>query len=657
MEHMGKAIETDETLPLGVVSYVDRLFPLLPIALALLLCVPDFRYPFLFDDYDFLYRAGTPGWSKFLPQLGTIFWRPLSREGYFGLLHALGASTLAGHILNFGLLVAAILLMYSVVDRLRGRVAAGTTSILFATFGQLPILVGWVSGCQDLLAIDFLLLALWFQVQRHRFAAVVAAALALVSKEIALAAFPGLMATDYILGRDGARRKTMILGYAGTAALWGASHPATHILIARHFMGAATGYLGLDNPDRWQSLLRACSALFNVPPPGTDPVWLASLSLPVAIGACLLFATWPILRRSDRPGAETTPPGRGRIVLLGLALAIPPLVLTSVLVRHWTPYYAAVPAVGGCIALSALVPARPGPGLLVALVLWFALGAWARGVRIDPEIPTEVNLTPQGRALKEVRRQFLGVRPSLPDSAQVLVYVMAQGSVSIYPHMYRFKVLRHWYRDRSIEVFRPDLRPRTGREEFLFWISPDLTVHEVELNSLRPRSVAGRADYLEYQRTLRAYARGLADSGELDQAVRILLRMPEVRTEYQNLDHRIAAMLLFKYGRERDGSRILGGLPPFPKSAALGAVVFYLAKPARVPLPVSAPMMAFGLSPDDPEALRAVLRALRAQGAYEPAAAVGEELLRLEPWDPEARTAIEGTSRGPAPDLLTVPTP
>ena len=206
-----------------------------------------------------------------------------------------------------------------------------------------------------------------------------------------------------------------------------------------------------------------------------------------------------------------------------------------------------------------------------------------------------------------------------------------------------------------MEVTSPELRSGTTRAEFLFWVSPDLTVHEVDLSTLRPRAIGGGVSYLEYQRVIRAYARGLADSDQLDRAVAILLGMPEVRPEYRNLDHRLAAMLLLKYGRDREADRILGSLPPLPRRDAVEVVANILQLNQPRPLRVEVAMSAFGLSPTDPDALRALLRTLRQRGAYRLAAPVGLALLKTLPGDAEGRTAAADSLRGPWPEYLTVP--
>ncbi len=630
--------------------------PLLPVLVALVLCAPGFQFPFLFEDYDFLARARLPGWSKFLPDPGPIFYRPVSREAYYSIITALGGTPFVGHVLNFCLVAAGILLLHRVTSRLLGDGPALVSTLLFATFSQTPVLVSWVSGCQDLLAIDFILLALWLEVRGRHVWAMGAAALALLSKEIAIAAFPALAGAGWILGRGGRKSRLAAAGYVAVGVAWASIHPLTRLLLTRRFEGGETGYIGLDNPGRWVSLARSALTILNVPTSAPSTTWLPYLLVPAVLAAAvILLARRGLARPGSSPGAGF--PGGARVALLGVCLGLPPLVLTSLLVRHWSPYYVALPAVGVFLCVATLYTRVPPGFLPTALAAYLVLGVVARAMPVSPEIPTEANLFAEGQALDSVERQFRALEPRLPRGAVILVDSFGSDRLSVRPHLCRFKAPRIWYDDPDMEVTLPGLRTDSSRPEFLFWVSRDLSVHEVNLVTLRPRSVQGQADYLEYQRLLRAYARGLADSGQLDRGVAVLLHMPEIRQEYRNLDHRLAAMLLLKYGRQEDASRLLASLPALTRNESVQVVSNTLQLRTSRAVPLGATMQAFGLSPGDPDALRAIMRTLRERGSYTLAAGVGTELLRLEPGDQEAIAAAADSLRGPWPDLLTTPAP
>ncbi|HJW15128.1 MAG TPA: hypothetical protein VJ776_10550, partial [Thermoanaerobaculia bacterium] len=150
--------------------------------LALILVVPGFVYPYLFDDYDFLVRALRFAPSQLLPDPSILFYRPVSRELYFALLQTLSPrGPLLGHALNALALVAASCLVVWIGTRGLGRREGALAGIYFAALGQIPLLVAWVSGAQDAFAILFTLAAIALEWRRRHFAALIAAALAVLS--------------------------------------------------------------------------------------------------------------------------------------------------------------------------------------------------------------------------------------------------------------------------------------------------------------------------------------------------------------------------------------------------------------------------------------------------------------------------------------------
>lgn len=617
-----------------------------PIAIALLLCTPDFRFPFLFDDFQFLARAGMHSWSKFLPNPATLFYRPVSREGYFGLLLALGApdAPLLGHLLNFLLVSAGIVLMGAVVSRLLGRRSGLIAAVLFASFGQIPVLVAWVSGCQDLLVIDFVLLALYLELKDRHALGLAAAVFALLSKETAAVLLPVIALSEWILGRTRRPSVAGILSYSGVLALWVWIHPGLRLLAAGGFLRTRNGYLGLNNPERWNSLAHGLVALLNLPFPGSHTAWPLRLTLPALASAGIVLVVSALaLRPRAIPASPLLP--TWRVVLMAGAIAGLPLLATSTLVLHWAPYYVAVSAIGLCTILAAALRGTGRTALAVALCAFLGLGVWERGMMIDRRIQTEATLYPAAQALSRIERQFKALRPALPDSAQVLVLVLGRSVGSVRVHLYRLQAPRWWYRNPTLHVARPELRQPTGNPEFLYWIGRDLVVHEIDLTNLRPRSVTHSADYAEYQKTMRAYAQGLADSGQLSRAVSILLGMRPRGEGYQYLDRRIAAMLLFQHGREAEGSALLAGVPPIRAGDAVRLVAGFMTTPSRTEPQLDATMRAFGLSPQDPDGVRAVLTALTADRAYPQALRTAQYLLRLRPGDAQAEEAVKEVTR------------
>src|SRR6267142_5340561 len=93
----------------------------LPPLLALLLASPCFRFSFLFDDFDFLIRAQSFDMGQLLPDPRSAFYRPISRELYFGLLTLLGRNNpLWGHVLNAAGVAVSVALLAGLARRLAG---------------------------------------------------------------------------------------------------------------------------------------------------------------------------------------------------------------------------------------------------------------------------------------------------------------------------------------------------------------------------------------------------------------------------------------------------------------------------------------------------------------------------------------------------------
>src|SRR5262249_10031260 len=133
------------------------LFLALPCLTLIILALPNFHFPFIGDDFDFLYRALRFRLSDLLPNAQSLYYRPLSREVYFGILTLLGQSPVLGHLLNAAALFGAVILLFLIVKTLAGERAAFFSTLLFSGMGALPTLVGWVCGIQDILAIVFVL--------------------------------------------------------------------------------------------------------------------------------------------------------------------------------------------------------------------------------------------------------------------------------------------------------------------------------------------------------------------------------------------------------------------------------------------------------------------------------------------------------------------
>jgi hypothetical protein len=199
-------------------------------------------------------------------------------------------------------------------------------------------------------------------------------------------------------------------------------------------------------------------------------------------------------------------------------------------------------------------------------------------------------------------------------------------------------MIQQWYRDSSIVVVRPELR-EAGRPDYLLWLNQDLNLYQIDLRSLQPRSVSKPASYDEYKGVMRAYTRGLAESGQLGRAVRILLAMPERNDRIRWWDRRLAASYLFAFGRSLEGDSLMAGAPPIDRTRAFDLVAELLSQPTRVPRYDAATFAAFDFDYTDPEDVRGVLaRLVDIHNQAAPRFAL--RLLVLRPGDTEAQSVL-----------------
>ncbi len=610
--------------------------------MAVVLSAPWFGNAYVFDDFSFLARAQTFRLTDLLPQAGYIFYRPVSREVYFGLLNLLSpGSPYLGHVVNGLVLGVTVWLTGRFAQRLIGGAAGGFAALLLAAFAQTPVLIAWVCGSQDLFAMVFVALALNFELQRKGGKATFSLALAVLSKETVVVVLPAFALVRWLGSRSKKEALLACLRLGLLAASWVIFHPGIRILLGHGWTSPTGGYIGFHNPDRWASLLRSIPVLFNLPLTGYPSAWMGRLNLVAGIAAALLFVSWVGLpRRSEGEPSGAMRPGLKSILLLGALLAIPPVLLTSLLVQRWGPYYMCLSAIGVVLPLGYALDSIPRRIAGACLVAFFLLGLWCRGVKMDPKMQTEMNLAPAGRALLEVESNFKRVAPTLPHSAVVYVTTMATGSRSIYVHMYYFQALRVWYRDPSIQVLRPELRMLSSSPERLFFIDQALNVFAVDPTSLAVNSSGASLEPWRYRNLLRSWAIGLAASGEEARAVQVLLGPNPAGVPPIGFDRRVAAMLLAWRHEPAAANALLEGAPPETFRQAIVHVASLLTVPTRGDPLDGYALTAFGLPRDDPAVLRVLLGTLMKYGYYEPSRRIAERLLALQPGQKEAIEAL-----------------
>jgi hypothetical protein len=191
---------------------------------AALLHAGGLRRPFFADDYLFLEQVrgrSLPSAILSPDPLGN-FVRPVSRQVYFWVVsHVGGESPALFHLVNLGLFLASLLVFYAIVRRTLGRLAAVIALAFVAFQYAADVPLSWASGSQDLLAVLFATLAVYFQATGRRPLAAIALLLGLLSKEVVATA-----AIVAIVGSHGPNmrwRETIRrgLGLLAVTAAWG----------------------------------------------------------------------------------------------------------------------------------------------------------------------------------------------------------------------------------------------------------------------------------------------------------------------------------------------------------------------------------------------------------------------------------------------------
>lgn len=634
----------------GISSRQARSLSLAAMALVLaVLCAPRLNLGYFWDDYIFLTSGRADPLSFLLPHPAlTIFYRPISMGLYFLALVALGpAGATLGHLLNLALLAGCVLLLSSLVSSIAGRRAGLYAGFAFAALGALPALVAWITAAQDILAILFLLVAFHLRDRGKTAATVVAAACALLCKETALALFPALILWPWILGRKPRRLLAPGLLLGGVTALWAAIHPAFRAYAAHGIRSEAIGYVHLQSPEHGALWIgRYLLLLLHLPVPGFPTIWPGDLTGYAAASVVILLVALEILVPKLPPERPPGPVAFSRIAALAALLVLPPLVLDTLMVGHWAPYYVCLPGMGGALLMGALLSKVPRGIAALCLALFLLLGVRCRGIDAPDALAfTESNMVRGSRAIHTLEARFKRLRPSFPKGSELLISVGASGTLGIDQTIRRGQAPRVWYQDPTLDARSPEERLRTG-PLLLFRTTTDLTVAEIlpEKEDYHWEGVV-EPDVEEIVAPIYSLVRGTAACGDVEGALRILKMLRSLPGTEGHYEDRIQAMVLLGNGRKEEAARILATVPPYPRQLTLRMVIKLMDQPTRRERMDSSILPAFGLSEDNAQDVRDVMRQARADEKPWRAVDFATRLQRLLPGDAESAEVLRLAGR------------
>lgn len=614
----------------------DRWLAVLPAAVFLALALPVLTFSFLSDDYNFLIQGYEFRAGHLVPDPGSVFYRPLSRELYFGLLAFLSRSNpLWGHLINAVLAAVCVLLMTSISRRVLGNRQGLVTGFLFASVGALPFLVGWVSGCQDIFAMLFILAAMNCELRGRSAAALGCTALALLSKETAAFFLPALATMRSVIRTDRLDLRKGLTRYGALGALWS-------LLLLKYgpYTGTA-GYLGVDGGAFVRHLAQELCALINIPIGGTATSWPARLSAVCVAGVAIIaFAIWLDARYGSSNGRAMLSRSRG--LVLGALFGILPAILTAASSKHWFPYYACLPAIGTSLILAVLLQQVGRQAAAWATVAFLILGVWFRGLEFGTRAtPMEQNFRITSGNLGKIENGLKRLHPTFSDSVRLWVTVQTPYDLAIQSHLFSRQAVRVWYGNPTLVTedlgrLRPDSRP-----EYLLGVTPTCGVFEIRLADLTARSPGTQLGVQDYQNAIRSYAYALLGTGQVDRATGVLLAMKEPGSTTQALDRRMAATMLYAKGRPAEAAALCASLPPLDREASLQAIAVVLSTDVAGVALDEAAFKVFGGSEDDPEAYRSLMRYFSSQVLLPQAQRMAERLLVLRPGDEQALATLE----------------
>ena len=623
---------------------------LLPVLVAVVLSLPSIGLGYFWDDFYFLsFRSHGSLWHL-LPEPQGTFYRPIPLGIYFLILHLVDpASGVLGHLLNLAALAGVVVLLVILVSRLCGPRAGLLSGLVFASYGCVPGLVAWVSGSQDLFAILFVTAAFLFRDRGKNAAALACATAGLLCKEPAIAAFPVLVLWDRIVGRAPQRPRVQLLAYASVVVLWASVHPGIHLLAGRGFRSGSTKYVGIEHPERWGLyFVRYVMTLMNLPPPKFNaPWWEERARYGFAALAILIAGLWNAGRSRRAAESAGSVPFRRTAWIAGL-FVLPSLLMPAVLVRHWAPYFACLPGLGAAMILGPALARQGRLTAIAALGVFLLFGIWCRGIRGEGEwVLSEPAMVDASNAVRTVRVNFEKDFPAFPQGSQVVVSFGTTGIRGIQSALIDGQALALWYGDPTLRTVRAkDRRPGISTE-YLVRITDDLDVIAIDPDAARIRSATGRPpNPAEIHRPVLNYAREVAAGGDTDRAIRIMEGLNRIEpAELNGFNNRIIASMLLAAGRPGQADSILASAPPFPKDVSLKLVQGLLAEASASEKLDDASFRAFGLSGDDPQTLRAIMRGLSVAGSAAQAAWFAQRLERLAPGDGEAAEVVRAAAR------------
>ena len=487
------------------------------------------------EDFDFLYRALLSGNHTLLDGGGSAaFWRPVSHQLYYLALGRVMLSeprvVAALHAL---LMAVAVWLTYQALRRAMSGPAAAVAASFPALAESSRTVLSWPSQFVDLGLWVFTAWALYETSRGRLWRAMVALALALGSKELAVVGAALLPWIPGVGPRGMKERLKWAVGFGAVALVWAGVYlwvrHTAHLELPHHLersSGLAPAELLARYQWAWWNSVRAMMSLPLVPTTYEGRLWWGLLALLVLAGLMLL------VRRKGRALDE-----RMRWVAWGLAWFALSSATLTVIYPLWQPNRSAFGSLGMAVAAVALLEAAQ-PMLLVVLV-GLRLGAfyaspapmtrvWAKAPETGAFMDFD-HLVRLQMLMEASRVRLTHAYPTMPHGGLVCQNDLPLRSEYAFG---KSLALQCWYRDSTLRWGRFDdfMRDTTQKPVTIVQYQPGHTPMVALADPQAMRLLISCAEPLahgDWHRTIALCDQ--AESLQVDRDARVMFAMAQVR--------------------------------------------------------------------------------------------------------------------------------
>lgn len=412
------------------------------------------------EDLDFLHRALVQGMGTLLDGGGSqAFWRPIPHQLYYALLGRVIVSAPSwGTFVHLSLLAGGALLLYRALrPAWSGPLACAAAAFTLGAESTRTI-AGWPTQFVDVGLFVFSMLA-WHAASRGRqWLALVALALALLCKELAVVTGV-LLAFVPAPDRTRAERVRLGVGAAIVMAVWGAVS-----LAVRHAAQLELPKRIADSPEAlaagplerlaWAfgGSLKALASLPIVP--HADDRLVLTMTALLALGTVVAFMRLPQARARLQAQRDS--------ILFGLVWFVLATTTLAPIFPSWQPNRSQFGSAGAGVALVGVAGAAH-PALAAALTLsrivWLeaAPGAAATVSDLPPDQGAFMDwprLTRLQRFMRATRLKLAAAHPTLPAGAAVVQQNLPHGVEYAFGGDHALQV---WYRQPAVHWMRFDI--------------------------------------------------------------------------------------------------------------------------------------------------------------------------------------------------------